>query len=71
MKEAVKLENPQERADAVIYLGKLMKTFYGNWNKETLDDSVIVNDIRELSKGRVNRKPGQSARRKPLRTIVP
>lgn len=51
VKEAVKLENPQERADAVIYLGKLMKTFYGSWNKETLDDSVIVNDIRELSKG--------------------
>jgi hypothetical protein len=49
--EAVKLENQQEKDDAIIYLGKLMKTFYGNWNKETLDDSVIVNDIRNLSKG--------------------
>ena len=49
--EAVKLENPQEKEDAIIYLGKLMKTFYGNWNKETLDDSVIVNDIKSLSKG--------------------
>lgn len=49
--EAVKLENPQEKEDAIIYLGKLMKTFYGNWNKETLDDSVIVNDIKTLSKG--------------------
>lgn len=49
--EAVKLENPQEKQDAIIYLGKLMKTFYGNWNKETLDDSVIVNDIKSLSKG--------------------
>jgi hypothetical protein len=47
----VKLENPQEKEDAIIYLGKLMKTFYGNWNKETLDDSVIVNDIKSLSKG--------------------
>lgn len=51
IKEAVKLENEQERNDAVIYLGKLMKTFYSNWNKETLDDSVIVNDIRSLSNG--------------------
>ena len=51
IKEAMKLENPQEREDAMIYLGKLMKTFYGNWNKETLDDSVIVNDIRTLSNG--------------------
>lgn len=51
IKEAMKLENPEERNDAIIYLGKLMKTFYGNWNKETLDDSVIVNDIRQLSNG--------------------
>jgi hypothetical protein len=53
IKEAVKLENEQERNDAVIYLGKLMKTFYGNWNKETLDDSVIVNDIRTMSQGKL------------------
>ena len=54
IKEATKLENEQERNDAVIYLGKLMKTFYGNWNKETLDDSVIVNDIRSLSQGKLS-----------------
>ncbi len=51
IKEATKLENEQERNEAIIYLGKLMKTFYGNWNNETLDDSVIVNDIRSLSNG--------------------
>jgi len=51
VKEAMKLEKPEERQDAIIYLGKLMKTFYSAWNKETLDDSVIVNDIREMSNG--------------------
>ena len=51
VKEALKLEDPQERQDAIIYLGKLMKTFYGNWNKETLDDSVILKDIQEMSGG--------------------
>src|SRR5690606_19068813 len=35
----------------IIYLGKLMKTFYSNWNKETLDDSVILKDIQEMSGG--------------------
>ena len=40
--------------DAVIYLGKLMKTFYGNWNKETLDDSVILRDIQAMSGGALN-----------------
>jgi hypothetical protein len=54
VKEALKLEDPQEREDAIIYLGKLMKTFYSNWNKETLDDSVILKDIQEMSGGALN-----------------
>jgi hypothetical protein len=51
--EALKKEDPQEREEATIYLGKLMKTFYSNWNKETLDDSVIVKDIALLSRGKL------------------
>ena len=54
VKEALKKEDPQERQDAIIYLGKLMKTFYGNWNKETLDDSVILRDIQAMSGGALN-----------------
>lgn len=54
VKEALKKEDPQERQDAIIYLGKLMKTFYGNWNKETLDDSVILRDIQMMSGGALN-----------------
>ncbi len=53
VKEALKKEDPQEREEAIIYLGKLMKTFYGNWNKETLDDSVILNDIKLMSEGKL------------------
>lgn len=52
--EAMKKEDPQEREDAIIYLGKLMKTFYSNWNKETLDDSVILNDIKTMSGGKLS-----------------
>lgn len=53
VKEALKKEDPQEKEEAIIYLGKLMKTFYGNWNKETLDDSVILNDIKLMSDGKL------------------
>jgi hypothetical protein len=53
VKEAIKKEDPQEREEAAIYLGKLMKTFYGSWNKEILDDSVIVKDIKLLSSGKL------------------
>ena len=31
-----------------------MKTFYGAWNKETLDDSVILRDIQAMSGGALN-----------------
>lgn len=51
VKEALKIDDPQEREEAIIYLGKLMKTFYGAWNKETLDDSVILRDIQAMSGG--------------------
>jgi hypothetical protein len=54
VKEALKLKDPKEREDAIIYLGKLMKTFYGNWNKETLDDSVIIKDLKLLSGGELS-----------------
>lgn len=54
VKEALKIEDAQEREEAIIYLGKLMKTFYGNWNKETLDDSVILRDIQLMSGGALN-----------------
>src|SRR5690606_9168456 len=54
VKEALKIEDPQEREDAIIYLGKLMKTFYSNWNKETLDDSDNLTDIQRKSGGALN-----------------
>jgi hypothetical protein len=54
VKEALKKDSPQDREEAVIYLGKLMKTFYGAWNKEILDDSVILKDIKNMSDGQLN-----------------
>jgi uncharacterized protein DUF4290 len=54
VKEALKKDSPQDREEAVIYLGKLMKTFYGAWNKEILDDSVILKDIKNMSAGQLS-----------------
>ncbi len=53
IKEALLKQDPKEQEDAVIYLGKLMKTFHGNWNKETIDDSVIIKDIEKMSEGKL------------------
>lgn len=53
VREALKKDTPEDREEAVIYLGKLMKTFYSAWNKETLDDSVILKDIKNMSEGKL------------------
>ena len=51
VKEAIKKDDPQEREDAIIYIGKLMKSFYGSWNKEVIDDAVILENIKAISGG--------------------
>ncbi len=51
--QATQIKDPQEQKDAVIYLGRLMRSFYGVWNKEVVDESVIVNHIKELSGGQL------------------
>lgn len=54
VKEAIKKEDPQEREEAIIYIGKLMKSFYGSWNKEVIDDEVILENIKAISGGELN-----------------
>jgi hypothetical protein len=48
IKEALKKEDDKEKDDSIIYLGKLMKTFYANWNKESLDDNVILQNLQQM-----------------------
>ena len=54
IEQATKIEDEQERRDAIIYLGRLMRSFYGIWNKEVVDEGVIIDHIRELSNGKLD-----------------
>jgi hypothetical protein len=49
IEKAIVMENPDDQFNAIIYIGRLMKSFYGTWNKENVDDAVIVEHLRELS----------------------
>lgn len=53
IQKALELEDPEEREAAVIHIGKLMKTFFAVWNRDTVDDAVIIKNIEELSKGQL------------------
>ncbi|TVZ28546.1 uncharacterized protein DUF4290 [Gillisia sp. Hel_I_86] len=54
--EAVKWEDG-ELKDALEYaIANHMKKSYLNWNRETVDDDVIYNHLKELSGGKINLK---------------
>lgn len=54
IQRAIELEDEQEREGAIVSIGKLMKTLYKSYNKENITDDIILNDIRQMSKGKLN-----------------
>jgi hypothetical protein len=68
IRKALALQNPDERRAATIYIFRLMRTFYATWNKENIEDEVILEQIKLLSNGELEisaeilRSEGQSGR---------
>lgn len=52
--KAILLEDPEEIESAIVHLGKLMKSFHIAWNKEVIDDEVILDNIKTLSRGKLS-----------------
>lgn len=57
VEEALKIEDAQKREDAIIYIGKLMKSFHASWSLEMVDDHVIMKNIDKLSDGKLTIDP--------------
>ena len=58
IEEAAKEEDPEQNMALAIMVGNLMKKTYLQWNKNTVDDSVIWNHLNELSNGKLKRPEG-------------
>jgi len=55
IEKAVNMETEEEKENAVLYVGKLMKTFYASFNKDnSMDDELIVTQLYNLSEGRID-----------------
>ena len=54
IQRATELEDTKEREAAIISIGKLMKTLYKSYNKDSITDDVILGDIRQISRGKLN-----------------
>ncbi|WP_338761306.1 DUF4290 domain-containing protein [Bernardetia sp. ABR2-2B] len=52
--KAAELEDEQDIIDAVADIGKLMKSFYLTWNRDSVEDEVILKDIKRLSGGKID-----------------
>ncbi len=54
IKRATELEDEKEREAAIVSIGKLMKTLYRSYNKDSITDDVILSDIKQLSNGKLS-----------------
>ena len=54
IEEACKLKKEEDKEAAVIHIGKIMKSFFSMWNKESIDNKVIVENIKELSNNKLS-----------------
>lgn len=52
--KAIEIEDDSEQETAIIYIGKLMRSFHSTWNRENFDDAIIIDDIKSLSKGKLH-----------------
>ena len=54
IEKAVEMKTEEEREAAIVYIGKLMKSFYATWNKDLIEDEVLVKQINQLSGGKLS-----------------
>lgn len=53
IEKAIGMEDAKEKEAAIIYMGKLMKSFYATWNNDFIEDDVLVKQISDMSKGKL------------------
>ena len=52
--QAVAMKDPKEREGAVVAIGRLMKSFFQTWNKESIEDEQILKNIKKMSKDQLD-----------------
>lgn len=53
IRKAVEMEDEEQRIAYARVIGNYMKMVYRNWNNETVDDDVIIGDLKFLSGGKI------------------
>lgn len=48
-KKAALITDLEQKENAIIIIGKMMKTFQNTWNRENFDDTIIIQNIKDIS----------------------
>ncbi len=51
--KAAAMTDPEDQMKAVVYIGRLIKAFHQTWTEKNIEDEVIVQQMREISKGKL------------------
>ena len=54
IRRAMQLENPDDKQQAALYVGRMMRSFYNAWNNEMIDEAVICDHIKQISGGEID-----------------
>jgi uncharacterized protein DUF4290 len=54
IEKTIEMEDPKVKESAVIYIGKLMRTFHASWNKDLVDEGVILENIKTMSNNQLD-----------------
>ncbi|WP_207422213.1 DUF4290 domain-containing protein [Desertivirga brevis] len=71
IKRAKAVDEPQRRQLMVQNIASFMKVAYVTWNKDTVADETIVNDLRELSNGELILDENYTLAKVEVRTNAP
>jgi len=72
MIEATKsIEDPQRKEHMILSIANFMKMAYVTWNKDSVIDETIINDLKELSNGELNVSENLSLAKVEFKTPPP
>ncbi len=54
IEQAIAMEDPEVKEGAIVSIGRLMKSFFNTWNKDSIEDKIILDHIRSMSKGELD-----------------
>ena len=51
--KAIKMKDDKDKTEFVHAIANLMKKYYLTWNRQSVDDNIILSELKELSEGKL------------------